>query len=229
MSDVLPSRTPSPNTSSSPDTSSSCPKPRNVFRIDIEPTDAHPDRHPTHGWQVRVKRHREQHTKYFADKRYGGREVALAEAVAYRDLLLDELPDPLDPVRVSARARSKTGVVGLNFCWKDDGSGTPKPYVQLSWPRPDGTRRSSAFSVHKWTLRRAVWKACARLSRAHRLLSSRRRRDALAMFQTAYPRIRAEYLRGPGGTGHDDQARAESFLGEDDEHVPALDAVAVND
>ena len=60
-------------------------KPKNVFRIDIEPTEENPDRHPTHGWQVRVKRQKEQHTKYFSDKRFGGREEALEKAVEYRD------------------------------------------------------------------------------------------------------------------------------------------------
>ena len=113
-------------------------KPKNVFRIDIEPSEENPDRHPTHGWQVRIKRQKEQHTKYFSDKRHGGREEALEKAVAYRDELLEELPDPMDPVQRSAEARSKTGVIGLNFCWKDDGSGTPKPYVQLSWLEGDG-------------------------------------------------------------------------------------------
>ena len=102
-------------------------KPKNVFRIDIEPTEDNPDRHPTHGWQVRIKRQKEQYTKYFSDKRHGGREEALEKAVEYRDELLDELPEPMDPVRRSAEARSTTGVIGLNFCGKDGGSGTPRP------------------------------------------------------------------------------------------------------
>ncbi len=163
-------------------------KPRNVFRIDIEPDDEHPDRHPTHGWQVRIKRHNKQHTKYFSDKKFDGRENALKKAVAYRDELLKELPEPLDPVQKSAEARSKTGVIGLNFCHKDDGSGTLKPYVQLSWLEEDGTRRSAAYSVRKWNLRRAVWKACARL---HGVRSEQGNDvgEVNDMFQTAYPRI----------------------------------------
>lgn len=163
-------------------------KPRNVFRIDIEPSDEHPDRHPTHGWQVRIKRHKKQYTKYFSDKKHGGNEEALQEAVAYRDELLEELPEPQDPVQKSAEARSKTGVIGLNFCHKDDGSGTLKPYVQLSWLEPDGTRRSAAYSVNKWNLRRAVWKACARLNRERTELGEETD-DAHDMFQTAYPNI----------------------------------------
>ncbi|WP_022835250.1 AP2 domain-containing protein [Salisaeta longa] len=181
-------------------------KPKNVFRIDIEPTEEAPDRHPTHGWQVRIKRQKKQHTKYFSDKRFGGTDEALEAAVAYRDELLDELPDPLDPVKRSAEARSKTGVIGLNFCWKDDGSGTPKPYVQLSWLEEDGTRRSAAYSVRKWNLRRAVWKACVRLHKARQEHNTGELEEVNAMFQTAYPNIRESYMEGPDGNGLDDSA-----------------------
>lgn len=169
-------------------------KPRNVFRIDIEPDDNHPNRHSTHGWQVRVKRHNEQYTKYFSDKKFGGKQEAMETAVAYRDELLEELPEPQDPVKKSAQARSKTGVVGLNFCHKDDGSGTLKPYVQISWLEDDGTRRSAAFSVNKWNLRRAVWKACAQLHEA-RVRQGRDVQEATEMFQTAYPLILKQHRR----------------------------------
>jgi hypothetical protein len=183
-------------------------KPKNVFRIDIEPSDEHPDRHPTHGWQVRIKRQKKQHTKYFSDKRFGGREEALEKAVAYRDELLETLPDPMDPVRRSAEARSKTGVIGLNFCWKDDGSGTPKPYVQLSWLEEDGTRRSAAYSVRKWNLRRAVWKACVRLHKA-REEHNGEVDEVNDMFQTAYPNIQDQYDAGPDGDGATPEAEKE--------------------
>ncbi len=173
-------------------------KPKNVFRIDIEPTEEHPDRHPTHGWQVRIKRQKKQHTKYFSDKRFGGRDAALQKAIEYRDELLETLPEPMDPVRRSAEARSKTGVIGLNFCWKDDGSGTPKPYVQLSWLEEDGTRRSAAYSVRKWNLRRAVWKACVRLHRA-RVEHRGEAEEVNEMFQTAFPKIEEQYEQGPDG------------------------------
>jgi hypothetical protein len=179
-------------------------KPKNVFRIDIQPSDEHPDRHPTHGWQVRIKRQKKQHTKYFSDKRFGGREDALAKAVEYRDELLETLPDPMDPVRRSAEARSKTGVIGLNFCWKDDGSGTAKPYVQLSWLEGDGTRRSAAYSVRKWNLRRAVWKACVRLHQA-REEHDGEVDEVNEMFQTAYPNIKEQYDEGPEGEGNSEE------------------------
>lgn len=201
-------------------------KPTNVFRIDIEPTDENPDRHPTHGWQVRIKRHGKQHTKYFSDKRFGGREKALEEAVEYRDELLEELPEPLDPVEKSAEARSKTGVIGLNFCWKDDGSGTLKPYVQLSWLRDDGTRKSAAYSVKKWNLRRAVWKACVRLAQARKEYSDGVD-DVNEMFQTAYPRVKEQYDQGPNGKSRNGVAEhTEETASEEDSEAPNATAEA---
>lgn len=160
----------------------------NVYRIDIEATPAYPNRHPTHGWQVRIRRQGKQHTKFFSDERCDGRDGALQQAIAYRDELLSHLPEPDDPVARSAEVRSKTGVVGLNFSMKDDGSGRQKPYVQLSWLKPDGTRKSASYSVEKWGLRRALWNACARLHRE--------KDDALdpyGMFRTAYDAITNQY------------------------------------
>jgi hypothetical protein len=169
-------------------------KPRNVFRIDIEPSDDHPNRHSTHGWQVRVKRHNDQHTKYFSDKKFDGKEKALETAVEYRDELIEKLPPPQDPVRKSALARSKTGVIGLNFCHKDDGSGTLKPYVQISWLLEDGARRSAAFSVNKWNLRRAIWKASQQLHEA-RTQQDRDVPEPEEMFKTAFPLILEQHRR----------------------------------
>jgi len=157
----------------------------NVYRIDIEATPAYPDRHPTHGWQVRIRRQGEQHTKFFSDERCGGREQALQKAIAYRDELLAELPEPADSVLESAKARSKTGVIGLNFCNKDDGSGKRKPYIQLSWLTPSGQRKSASYSVDKWGLRRAVWNACVRLQREKGDPSL----DVHKMFSRAYHQI----------------------------------------
>ena len=63
-------------------------EPRNIVRIDI------PHRN-THGWQVRVTRRNERHTKFFSDSRFGGSDEAYAAAEQYRDQLIAELPEPL--------------------------------------------------------------------------------------------------------------------------------------
>ncbi len=156
----------------------------NVYRIDIIATQSYPNRHPTHGWQVRVRRQGVQHTKFFSDDKYGGREEALQESIKYRDNLIKSLPEPANSVEESAKARSKTGVVGLNFCNKDDGSGKQKPYIQLSWLTGGGSRKSASYSVDKWGLRRAVWNAVVRLHR-----EKGEKGDPYKMFNQAYNSI----------------------------------------
>lgn len=132
-----------------------------VTRIDIEPSERYPARHPTHGWQVRLRREGERHTKFFADARHGGRDGALEAAVAYRDRLLTEAADTPPRPR---RAWSNTGVVGLSVREKEEG-GETRPYVQINWIGEDGKRRAASYSVGKWGLRRALWNGCLRLYR----------------------------------------------------------------
>ena len=132
-----------------------------ITRIDIEPSDEHPGRHPTHGWQVRARRDGERQSKFFADARHDGSDGALAAAMAYRDRLLASIPDaPTKP----RKAWSNTGVVGLSLREKE-GAEASKLYVQLNWVNAAGTRKSGSYSVDKWGLRRALWNGCLKLYR----------------------------------------------------------------
>lgn len=168
-------------------------KPRNVYRIDIEPSPEFPHRHPTHGWQVRIRRNGVQNTKFFSDDKHGKSSAqALAASMNYRDELMPTLPEADSPTLRSALARSKTGVIGLSFCTKDDGSGTQKPYVQLSWTGENGGRETASFSVEKWGLRKAVWNACTRLHRERQRLG-RELEDPQEMFNRAYANITRLY------------------------------------
>lgn len=160
-----------------------------ITRIEAKPDEAHPNRSPTHGWLVRVRRQGVQASKFFSDKKFGGREAALNEhAIPYRDNLLETLPEPDDPVKRSAEARSHSGVIGLHFLHKDIGNGTRKPYIQLSWIDAGGQRQSTSYSVEKWGLRRAVWNGCLRLFNERP-----DRRDPYEMFRIAYPNIIKRY------------------------------------
>ena len=132
-----------------------------ITRIDIEPSAAHPRRHPTHGWQVRHRVDGKRLSKFFADGRHDGREAALEAAIAYRDRLFAELPTPEPKPR---RAWSNTGVVGLSVREKS-ASDPPRLYVQLNWMDAGGRRKASSYSVEKWGLRRALWNGCLRLYR----------------------------------------------------------------
>lgn len=132
-----------------------------ITRIDIHPTLRYPTRHPTHGWQVRVRRSGERLSKFFADARHDGRDGALGAAQDYRDRLLAMLPEPDATPR---KAWSNTGVVGLSVRDKTE-AGRAKRYVHLNWITADGTRRASSYSVEKWGLRRALWNGCLKLYR----------------------------------------------------------------
>jgi len=166
-----------------------------IARIDIQPDEEHPNRSPTHGWLVRVRRQGQRVGKFFSDKKHGGKENALYEhAIPYRDKLIEEMPEPDDPVRRSAEARSKSGVIGLHLSSKDIGNGTRKPYIQLSWTSEDGRRRSTSFSVEKWGLKRAVWNGCLRLHKEReRMGVEDREQDPEKMFEVAYPNILERY------------------------------------
>ena len=135
--------------------------PHHITRIDIEPSEKYPRRHPTHGWQVRVRRDGKRLSKFFADARFEGKEGALEAAILYRDELLQELPPPDSRPR---KAWSNTGVVGLSVREKQERKGASgKMYVQLNWVDADGRRRGASYSVEKWGLRRALWNGCLRL------------------------------------------------------------------
>ena len=182
--------------------------PHHITRIDIEPDEAHPKRSPTHGWLVRVRRQGVRTSKFFSDKKYGGREAALYEhSVPYRDHLLKTLPEPDDPVLRSAEARSHSGVIGLHFLHKDIGNGTRKPYIQLSWIDANGKRHSASYSVEKWGLRRAVWNGCVRLFKERP-----DKRDPYEMFRTAYPNI--VMLYGPQPEHEPELPSSEELPGE---------------
>ena len=133
-----------------------------VTRIDIEPSDAHPRRHPTHGWQVRVRRDGERLSKFFADAKHDGRDAALAAAMTYRDDLLASMTPPDDPK--PRKAWSNTGVVGLSVREKTEGDRT-RLFIQLNWVNAAGKRRAGSYSVEKWGFRRALWNGCLRLYR----------------------------------------------------------------
>ncbi|MEM0961170.1 MAG: hypothetical protein AAGK21_01360 [Bacteroidota bacterium] len=132
-----------------------------ITRIDIEPSDAHPQRHPTHGWQVRVRRDGERISKFFADAKYGGRDGALSTAMTHRDNLLASIPNEPQKPR---KAWSNTGVVGLSVREKSEGDRC-KLYVQLNWVNAEGKRKAGSYSVEKWGLRRALWNGCLKLYR----------------------------------------------------------------
>ncbi len=151
-----------------------------VVRIDIEPSEDSPRRSSTHGWQVRVSHDGTRKTKFFADRKYGGREAALQLAIEHRDELLATRPEPSGPVERRAQRRSTSGVAGIRLAFKN---GTA--YIEANWVGEDG-RAVTSFSVGRWGLRKATWRACK--SRALGL-GVRDPERIQSMFETAYSNL----------------------------------------
>jgi hypothetical protein len=173
-------------------------KHHHVVRIDITPSEDNPRRSSTHGWQVRVSHNGKRKTKFYADRKYGGRDKALALAIEHRDKLLAERPEPKGPVERRPQKRSTSGVAGVRLAFKND-----TPYIEANWVAEDG-RSVTSYSVGRWGLRRATWRACK--SRALGL-GVRNPERVQTMFETAYPNLQkslADKLaeREGGGDGH---------------------------
>jgi len=139
-------------------------KKKNLFRIDTG---------RTHGWQVRIIRNGERHTKLFSDKKYGGEEAAYEKALAHRNEMLEELPDlpdegPLHTDEVHERrweAVTRTGVKGIGFTMTTYSRATDakRPYITAHWPGEDRWRCTS-FSIVKHGLRGALNEAAEALA-----------------------------------------------------------------
>jgi len=161
-----------------------------VVRIDIGPDDDNPKRSQTHGWQVRVSFRGRRRTKFFADRKHGGREEALAEAVLYRDELLAER-DALHedgPVERRPQERSTSGVAGIRLAFKSETA-----YIEANWVDGEG-RSVSSFSVDRWGLRKAVWQACKARAVGRGIRDPKR---VQVMYDTAYPNLK-EHLEQAG-------------------------------
>ena len=138
-------------------------KKKNLFRIDTG---------RTHGWQVRIIRDGDRHTKLFSDKKYGGEEAAYEKALAHRNEKLEELPDlpeegPLQTDEVHRRrweAVTRTGVKGIGFTMTTYSRATDakRPYISVHWPGKERWRCTS-FSIVKHGVQGALNEAAETL------------------------------------------------------------------
>lgn len=148
-------------------------RPTNVVRIDT---------YNTHGWQVRITRHRNRHTKFFSDARYGSSDEALSAAEAHRDEMLKSLPEPLPGTKIAAAARSTTGVPGVRLNMEHTGA-----RIEADAVMDDGRRRVKTFSLRRWGLRKALWNACK--WKAHSIDGIAQVEKVNEMYNTAYPNV----------------------------------------
>lgn len=158
------------------------------------------DTRNTHGWQVRITRQHEKHTKFFSDSKHDGSDGAKAAAQEYRNNLLAQLPDPLPGAKIAAERRSTSGVAGIRLD-KDVTGLEPIPrLVADAYNSETQTRKTRSWSLRKWDLRRALWSACTWKVQQHNPDGGTE--AVQAMYNKAFPTIRTQ-LEGFGVTVED--------------------------
>ena len=83
-------------------------KHKDIARIDQEEK-------RTHGWYVRVRYMGKTHSKFFSDRKCGGRYSSLLSALAWRDKTEADLGKVRTDKQIVTVSNSKTGVVGVRL------------------------------------------------------------------------------------------------------------------
>ncbi|MFN2366515.1 MAG: AP2/ERF family transcription factor [Desulfurivibrionaceae bacterium] len=121
-------------------------KHKDVARIDQESK-------RTHGWYVRVRFLGKTHSKFFSDKKNGGRYSSLLSALAWRDKKEKELGKQRTDRHLVTVSNTSTGVVGVRLNEK-------LGRYEVSWVNKDGKQGKTSVSVAKHGKKKAFERAC---------------------------------------------------------------------
>jgi hypothetical protein len=121
-------------------------KHKDVARIDQESK-------RTHGWYVRVRFLGKTHSKFFSDKKNGGRYSSLLAALAWRDKKEKELGKVRTDRHVVTVSNTSTGVVGVRLNEK-------LGRYEVSWVNKDGKQGKTSVSIAKHGKKKAFERAC---------------------------------------------------------------------
>ncbi len=109
--------------------------------------------HRTHGFFVRVSRRGKIHSAFFTDKRYGGREQALAAAREHQRKLAAKLGAPVVMSRRDwaeiVRRKGRSGICGVQRVI-DRQSKPWRKYWRATWSPKLGVVRKKQFSIRKF-------------------------------------------------------------------------------
>jgi len=108
-----------------------------------------------YGWWVRFNYNKQTYSKFFNDKKYGGKNLALLSAHAWMKNTKEKENIPNTPLWVGGGARSNTGIRGVSFCSKSN-------RYFASWYDAIGTPGGTSFSVSKHGEKKAFDLACAK-------------------------------------------------------------------
>jgi AP2 domain len=122
-------------------------KHKDIARIDQESK-------RTHGWYVRVRFQGKTHSKFFSDKKCGGRYSSLLAAIAWRDTTEKRLGKIRTNKHLVTVSNSGTGVVGVRLNEKFN-------RYEVSWVTTQGKQGKTSVSVRKHGKEGAFIKACA--------------------------------------------------------------------
>lgn len=109
----------------------------------------------SHGWYVRVPIKKKLKSKYFSDKKNGGKNAALLAAISWRN---DEWKKTGKPptnkhVVTVPHKSNNTGVVGVYLNERLN-------RYEAGWVSPEGKQKKTSVSIKKWGKEGAFLKAC---------------------------------------------------------------------
>ncbi len=108
----------------------------------------------THGWYVRVRFQGETHSKFFSDKKCGGRYSSLLSAIAWRDSTEKSLGKIRTNKHLVTVSNSGTGVVGVRLNDRFN-------RYEVSWVTMEGKHGKTSVSIRKHGREGAFIKACS--------------------------------------------------------------------
>lgn len=121
-------------------------KHKDVARIDQEEK-------RTHGWYVRVRFEGTTHSKFFSDRKCGGRYSSLLAALTWRDTLEKQLGKIRTDKHLVTVSNTTTGVVGVRFNEKLN-------RYEVSWVNRVGKQGKTSVSIKKNGKEKAFQIAC---------------------------------------------------------------------
>jgi len=105
------------------------------------------------GWEVRIQRRGKKTEKFFGDRRFEGKRLALVAAKAFRDEIEEasEKYSVKDLAKIPS-SRNKSGFVGVRLHKQRDTRGDFEYhywYWVAQWTNANGKRKTKAFSIHQ--------------------------------------------------------------------------------
>lgn len=127
------------------------PHQKNIIRIDTKKVKGRSSG-GTHGWQVKFQLNEQEISKFFSDKKYGGVEAALDEAITFRDSFLVDIHAAKankrenNDIQVGDRIPGVMLIKGRKKATSDEYSS----YWHAQWTTLDGKREYKNFFIARY-------------------------------------------------------------------------------